>query len=114
MGIQQFQSAMTAWYVVFFAIGAFCIIRTVLAAKRNNGRFILPYISELVLCVVNLIFMYIIDSDYIDYGNDKFSGLSAMGDWLGFGVLLIITSGLLLMTLVCNILYVVKKKKKIR
>lgn len=111
MGIQQFQTVAAVWYVLFFVIVTFCIICTVLAAKRNNGKFVLPYILELVLCVVNLLFMYIIDKDYIDYGNDKFSGLSAMGDWLGFGILILITMIPVAVTVICNIRYIIKKKQ---
>ena len=114
MGIQQFGTIMFIWNILFFAVLISGIILAVISVKRNNKNFIVSYVLEAVTIVVNLFFMYIIDSGYIDYGNDKFSGLSALGDWFGFGILILITLILLVITVVCNICYVVKKRKSER
>lgn len=114
MGIQQFETIMLVWNILFFAVIIFCIVLAIISAKRMNKKFIVSYVLEGVTIAVNLFFMYIIDSGFIDYGNDKFSGLSALGDWLGFGVLILITLLPLVITIVCNICYVVKKRKKAR
>lgn len=112
MGIQQFGTIMIIWNILFFAVLISSIILAVISVKRHNKNFIVSYVLEAVTIVVNLFFMYIIDSGYIDYGNDKFSGLNALGDWLGFGILILITLIPLVITVVCNICYVAKKKKK--
>lgn len=110
MEIRQFQIVMNVWYLFFFAILTFCVIWTVLSARHNNKRFIVSYVLEGVTVSVNLFFMYIINGRYIDYGNDKFSGLSSLGDWLGFGILILITLIPLAITIICNIRYIIKKK----
>lgn len=111
MGIQQFKMVMMIWYLIFFAVLAFCIVFAILSVRRQNKKFIVSYVLEAATVFVNLFFMYIINSGYIDYGNDKFSGLSSMGDWLGFGILILITLIPLLITVICNIRYIRKKKK---
>lgn len=112
MGIQQFETVMLTWNILFFAVLIFSTINAVISARRQNKKFLLSYVLELLTMPVNMGFMYIIDSGYVDYGNDKFSGLSAMGDWFGFGILILITLIPLLITVICNIRYVIKKKKK--
>lgn len=114
MGIQQFETIMLVWNILFFALIIFCVFLAIISVKRNNKKFVVSYVLEGITIAVNLFFMYIIDSGFIDYGNDKFSGLSALGDWLGFGVLILITLIPLVITIVCNICYVVKKRKKAR
>lgn len=111
MGIQQFETIMILWNILFFAVLIACIVLAMLSIKQNNRCFIFSYLLEAAATAVNLIFMYIIDSDAIDYGNDKFSGLSALGDWLGFGILILITLIPLTLTIVSNVRYVIKKRK---
>jgi len=112
MGIQQFSTIMIIWNMLFFANLIFCMIYAIVSAKKNRGKFILSYVLETATVVVNLGFMYIIDHGYIDYGDDKFSGLSALGDWFGFAILILITLIPLITTIICNILYEVKKRKQ--
>lgn len=112
MGIQQFQIIMVIWYFLFFAMLVFCLFYAINSLRKNKGSYRLPYILEGAMMAVNVFFMYIIDHRYIDYGNNKFSGLSSMGDWLGFGMLLLITLALLLGTIICNIYYIIRKRKK--
>jgi len=113
MGIQQFSTIMVVWDIVFIVTLFFCIIYAIVSLKKNRRRFILPYALEAVTVVGNLVFMYIIDHGYVDYGDDKFSGLSAMGDWFGFGVLILITLIPVVTTVICNMVYIVKNKKQI-
>ena len=113
IGIQQFETVMLTWNILFFAVLIFGTINAIISVRRQNKKFILSYVLELLTVPVNIGFMYIIDSGYVDYGNNKFSGLSAMGDWLGFGILILITLVPLLITVICNIRYVIKKKKEI-
>lgn len=112
MGIRQFGTIMIIWNFLFFAVLIFCIFWAVISVKRNNKNFMVSYVLEAVTTVINLCFMYIIDSGFVDYGNDKFSGLSALGDWLGFGILILITLIPLVITVICNIRYALNKKKK--
>ena len=111
MGIQQFEIVMLIWNILFFIVLFFCIINAIISLRRQNKRFVLSYVLEIITVPVNLGFMYIIDHGYVDYGNDKFSGLSAMGDWFGFGILLLITLIPLVITIICNIRYVIKNRK---
>ena len=110
MGIQQFHTVRDIWFLIFFVISIVCIVLAVLSVKRMNRGFILSYVLEAVTVLVNLSFMYITDRDYVDYGNNKFSGLSALGDWLGFCMLILITLIPLIVTVICNIRYLIKKK----
>jgi len=112
MGIQQFETVMFVWNILFFAVLIFGTINAVISVRRQNKKFLLSYVLELLTVPVNIGFMYIIDHGYVDYGNDKFSGLSAMGDWFGFGILILITLIPLLITVICNIRYVIKEKKE--
>lgn len=112
MEIQQFNNIMLAWNIVFFIILLFCIINAILSVKRQNRKFVLSYVLEAVMVLINAGFMYIISERYIDYGNDKFSGLAALGDWYGFAILIIITAIPVLITVGCNICYMIKKRKK--
>ena len=112
MGIRQFETVMFTWNILFFAVLILGTVNAIVSVRRQNKKFILSYVLELLTVPVNMGFMYIIDSGYVDYGNDKFSGLSAMGDWFGFGILILITMILLLITVICNIWYVIKKKKE--
>ena len=111
MGIQQFGTIMIIWNILFFVVLISCIVLAVISVRRHNKNFIVSYVLEAVTIVVNLFFMYIIDNGYIDYGNDKFSGLSALGDWLGFGILILITLIPLVITVVCNIRYILNKRR---
>ena len=112
MGIRQFQTVMAVWNILCIAIVIFCIILAISSLKRNNKMFLLSYVLEAVTVLVNLFFMYIIDRDYVDYGNDKFSGLSALGDWVGFGILILITIIPLIFSVACNVRYVIKKRRQ--
>lgn len=112
MGIRQFETVMFTWNILFFAVLILGTVNAIVSVRRQNKKFILSYVLELLTVPVNMGFMYIIDSGYVDYGNDKFSGLSAMGDWFGFGILILITLISLLITVICNIWYVIKKKKE--
>lgn len=111
MEIQQFHTIMTIWNIFFFIILISCMIYAIASVRKNIGKFILPYVLEAATIAVNLFFMYIIDHGYVDYGDDKFSGLSALGDWIGFGLLILITLIPLITTIICNILYVARKRK---
>ena len=111
MELQTFDTIMCIWNIIFFAILAFCSINAIVSVKRRNRKFILSYVLEGITVLVNLTFMYIINEGCIDYGEDKFSGLNAMGDWFGFAILIILTCVPGMITLICNIIYVVKKRK---
>lgn len=111
MGIQQFSNIMLVWNIMFLAVYIFCIINAILSVKRKNRKFLLSYVLEGITVLINAGFMYIISERYIDYGGDKFSGLAALGDWYGFAILIILTVIPVLTTLVCNICYVVWKRK---
>ena len=102
---------MCIWNIVFFAALIFCSINAIVALRKQNKKFILSYVLEGITVLVNLTFMYLIEKDFIDYGDDKFSGLNAMGDWLGFMILIIITAVPLIITLICNVIYVMKKRR---
>lgn len=111
MKIQTFDTIMCVWNIIFFATLIFCSINAIFAVKKRNRKFILSYILEGITVLVNLTFMYIINEGYIDYGEDKFSGLNAMGDWFGYMILIILTVIPVILTAVCNVVYVVKKRK---
>jgi len=110
MGAQQFNIVMAVWYAVFFAIIIFCAVNAIVSVKRHNRKFLISYGLELATVLVNLLFMYIIDNGFIDYGNHKFSGLDSLGDWLGFAMLICITLIPFIITVICNIGYVKRKK----
>ena len=111
MNLQTFHNIMYTWYVIFFAVLIFCSVNAIIAVKKQNNRFLLSYVPEAITILVNLTFMYIINGRYIDYGNSKFSGLDSLGDWLGFAVLLALTAVSVILTVVCHIIYGVKKRK---
>lgn len=109
---QDFNIIMTIWNILFFLLLILCMVISICSVKRRNKKFFISYIVEAATVVINLTFMYVINERYIDYGEDKFSGLNALGDWLGFGILIIITLIPLVTTIVCNIIYAMKIKKK--
>jgi len=111
MGIRQFDNIMFVWNIVFFAILIFCIINAILSVRRKNRKFVLSYVLEAVTVLINVGFMYIINGRYIDYGDNKFSGLAALGDWYGFAILIIITIIPVLITVICTIYYTVWNRK---
>ena len=111
MKVQTFDTVMCIWNIIFFATLIFCAIYAIAAVKKRNRKFILSYVLEGITLLVNLAFMYIINEGYIDYGDDKFSGLNAMGDWLGYLILIFLTAIPVVLTVVCNVVYVVKKRK---
>lgn len=111
MGIRQFDNIMLVWNIMFFAILIFCIINAILSVRRKNRKFVLSYVLEAVTVLINAGFMYIINGRYIDYGDNKFSGLAALGDWYGFAILIIITIIPVLITVICTIYYAVWNRK---
>lgn len=111
MSIKVFDVISGVWSVLFFCLLLFCVVNAVMSVKREKKRFVLSYILESVMILINLLFMYMVDGGYVLYGNHKFSGLSAMGDWLWFVVLLFAVLVPVLVTLVCHIVYVWKKRK---
>ena len=112
MKIQTFDIIMCIWNIIFIAMWIFCSINAIVAVKKRNKRFLLSYALEAFMVLVNISFMYIIVWDWIDYGDDMFSGLNAMGDWFGYMILNILTAVPLVITVICNIIYVVKKRKQ--
>ena len=111
MKLQIFDNIMCIWNIIFFATLIFCSVNAIVAVKRKNRKFILSYLLEGITVLVNLTFMYIINGGYIDYGEDKFSGLNAMGDWFGYMILIILTVIPVVLTVVCNVVYAVKKRR---
>lgn len=111
MNIQQFTPIQYIWFVIYLSILIVCIICSIKNVIKNNKKFNIFYGLELTTILINVLFMYLIDN-YIEYGNDKFSGLSQLGDWVGHIILIIITIILIIITLICHLIYYFKNKNK--
>ena len=110
MGIQEFNIIMLVWNLLYFAILIYCSVNAIRSLKMQKKNFLVSYVLEAVMILLNFAFMYIIEMGYIDYGEDMFSGFNAMGDWLGFFILIIFTGIPVLITLFCHIRSVMKKR----
>lgn len=111
MSIRVFDIVMCIWSVVFLAVSVFCSVNAIISVIKSKKRFMTSYVLEIMLISINLIFMYAVDNDYILYGDNKFSGLNRMGDWLGFLILTIVAVIPIIITLVCQVIYIVKSRK---
>ena len=109
---QIFNNILIAWNVFYLVAFFFCLVNAIISVKKQTGKFFMSYALEGLLVVANLAFMYVINEGHIDYGNDKFSGLSALGDWFGFLILTFLVGIPVVVTVVCNVIYVVKKRKQ--
>ncbi len=111
MSIRVFDIVTVVWEVIFLLLFIFCIANAILSVKKGKKRFYVSYILEIAMILINLLFMHMVDGGYVLYGENKFSGLSRMGDWLEFVVLLLLTTVPILITVVCHVVYVWKRAK---
>lgn len=111
MEIRVFETITYIWYVLF----GVCIISssayTIYCMKKNINKFIIAYVTEGATIIINLLFMYLVDKNYVLYGDNKFSGLNRMGDWLGFLILIILTGIPVIITVACHVIYGIKRHK---
>lgn len=111
MNIKTFDTIMAIWHVLFGLCMVFCSVNAIYCVKKNVNKFILSYIAEGATIIVNLIFLYIVDKGYVLYGDNKFSGVSEMDDWLSVLILMILTGIPVIITIVCHVMYEVKRRR---
>lgn len=112
MSIRVFDAVAVIWEVLFLLLLIFCIVNAILSVKKGKKRFYVSYILEIGMVLINLLLMYMVDGGYVLYGENKFSGLSRLGDWLEFALLFFITLIPIAVTVVCHMVYAWKRRKQ--